>query len=262
MKNSLVQRYADLTFIIFIATFIILLTIYIVNGPNFQFLISELGGILTGFGAIAAVLVASQKLTSLRKQRFIESINMERRKWLNELRTSFNEYFAVAEKIAKFENGKESIEDEKWLKSELSKTDNYIRLLINPTEPHLIILINLMSNHPFDDDFNKHSFYKNLSKHDWFKLLEIIMQVVLKTEWKIIKIETKDGKEVNETYKARIMEQTTNKIFKNTDFAYMLIFVLDDLKTLHGRMSSQEKNANYLFTKNKIIHWINKQIKQ
>ncbi|MBM7696916.1 hypothetical protein JOD44_002056 [Salimicrobium jeotgali] len=172
------------------------------------------GALITGLVAAIATYIAFDRLDAYHSQRYIESINTERREWLNNLRITCKDYYFLAENLYTNSNVMPSCEKRK-IENQLHEKIIYLKLLTNPKEEHVKVLHKL-TKEIYDNVKNKNKAEKenncnNSSGDDniktLFNQLETTMQIILKTEWSIIKQETKKGEELND-------EEKQNKMIK------------------------------------------------
>lgn len=167
---------------------------------------------ITLFGVIATLVVSSTNLilTHLNKKKgdYISSINNERRQWLNSIRKAFSEFNKLGYSLAmKKRRVNDILDDEKW--EDIIFQGNHIELFLNPNEKVVKLFLEhrdsmlhlLMSRGNFD--FNSYSMLA--------EKVAYLQQIILKSEWKIIKMEIQKGKELNDVDK----EETVLKIAKS-----------------------------------------------
>lgn len=163
--------------------------------------------------------LGEKNLKALEQRRYIDAISVERIKWINEMREKSSEFLKVthlqSNDFLRWRNAdiKEIKQDMLMERSaEIASLCNQINLLLNPTDfisKELIVLQNevsvLLSN-------------SKLSEFDFEKLKEKIIdigylyQVIIRTEWKRIKEENKDGTELSEERMNKLYFNTAKKI--------------------------------------------------
>lgn len=144
------------------------------------------------YGVIATLIIGIFNLKNSKGDRYIDSINAERVKWINKIRELFSEYdkiaFLMGENIT---CGRHS--ENKELSKELVYLNNHIELFLNPTEVitrEVIKLQDNISRSVKSGNINSQQLEEQLYN------LHYLQQVILKSEWKRIKNETKKGKEI------------------------------------------------------------------
>ncbi|MGF2616353.1 hypothetical protein FZC84_01045 [Rossellomorea vietnamensis] len=140
------------------------------------------------------------------KQRFIETISMQRVQWINSVRDNFSHLSKITYTMADIRERKEPIPD--TLKNELYYYVNHLELFLNPTEDITKVFIELkdkVSHYLLSDTAYSSSLYEELMHN-----LHYVEQVILKAEWKRLKIETLEGTEVRKMKK--IHRKTARKI--------------------------------------------------
>lgn len=141
------------------------------------------------YGVLATLIIATINLKNSKGDRYIDSINAERVNWINKIRELFSEYDKVA--FLMFENNNQSkFSENDELHKELIYLNNHIELFLNPTEVITKELIKIQNQ--ISLDIIK---VRNVFEEDFYDL-HYLQQVVLKSEWKRIKKETKKGKEM------------------------------------------------------------------
>lgn len=156
--------------------------------------------------------------SSLDKQRLIDSISAQRIEWINKLRDTFvefNKYTHTYSMLRFSQNfGKNLGYNHVTDYQNIIGVKNHIELLLNPNEYftekllfHLDGLIN--SLHSSDVDFNIIEYNKQK------KRISFIQQVILKSEWKRIKTETENGKQVSDKEMNDIFIIVAKKIDKD-----------------------------------------------
>lgn len=147
------------------------------------------------YGVIATLIVAIINLRNSKGDRYIDSINAERVNWINKIRELFSEYDKIAYIMGEnIDKGTSKINENGELYKELIYYNNHIELFLNPTEvitKEIIKLQDTISNNLLYDDPTK---IEQLPEE--LLNLHYLQQVVLKSEWKRIKRETKKGKEI------------------------------------------------------------------
>lgn len=202
----------------------------------------QAGSVMTGTAAIVGVYIAYNRLSAYHQQRYIESINVERRQWLNTLRDSMDAYLNIATHLY-INNEMVHSREEAQLENDLEKQVNYIKLLLNPLETINITLIHLMENAPTEKKMNKDPLvYSNdiVSEGSWINAIELCMQLILKAEWKIIKEETRYGQELKSKAKDCITQCTAKDIFSVEDEHIISLFIRDGSYNNHHLLEEQK----------------------
>lgn len=220
-KNN--KKSKNLIYILCAVVFIPLVLTIIPRIFNYSTLLEPrgAGAIITALVAAVAAYIAYDRLEAYHSQRYIESINTERREWLNTLRVTCKEYYSLAETLYDNPNSMSSLKQRK-LEGQLSEKIIYLKLLTNPKEEHIKVLHKLMEEPPVNrmnennvennvncgSDFDKQK--KRIVKK-WLKHIESTMQIILKTEWSIIKEETNRGRELEGIEKkSKLIEAISN----------------------------------------------------
>lgn len=158
--------------------------------------------------------LGEKNLKALEQRRYIDAISAERIKWINNLRDNFSDFLknVTLQKgdIVKLANEKQNVDEDKMEErlSDMMYTGNHIFLLLNPTEPICKEIIKLQIEIVTAlERFNDIEFdYDKVG--DLVEDLVFLYQVVLKAEWKRVKVENEKGEEVD--------QETTNRIYKET----------------------------------------------
>ncbi|MEH6948306.1 hypothetical protein V7068_14795 [Bacillus sp. JJ634] len=127
------------------------------------------------------------------KQRLIEVVSTQRVEWINKVRENFSLYSQQIHKIALIRSNNKALTDD--LLCELTYLDNLILLLLNPREvitKNFIKHKKILSKYVLNDkgDFRFEEYSKMIEN------LHFIEQVILKSEWGRLKIESMSGSEV------------------------------------------------------------------
>ncbi|MDZ4607580.1 hypothetical protein ORM91_11875 [Bacillus cereus] len=157
-----------------------------------------------------------------KEQRFIETINAERVKWINTLRDTFSEYNKIAyiqlNVLSDLQfKGASTYESE--LK-QLIYLHNHIDLFLNPAESitkKFCDIKNIVTKDLHSDTPNQNVNYGNVGL--LLEDLHFLQQVILKSEWKRVKEENMIGKEItdqrmNEIY-VSIAQKIDNERYNN-----------------------------------------------
>ncbi|RVT56436.1 hypothetical protein [Niallia taxi] len=147
------------------------------------------------YGVLATLAVALWNLKNSKGDRYIDSINAERVKWINTVRDLFSEFDKTAYLMGQNILMGKSSENE-ILKKELIFLSNQMELFLNPTEviskavidKKNSVVLALMAFNPTIDGREQGLFLFDL---------RYLQQVILKSEWKRVKKETQKGKEVS-----------------------------------------------------------------
>ncbi|RKD71376.1 hypothetical protein ATL39_2772 [Sinobaca qinghaiensis] len=173
---------------------------------------NEAGAIMTPIIAALIAYIAYDRLNALHSQRYIESINLERREWLNRLRTTCKEYYVLAENL--YNNPNLILPSKKKeMENQLNEKRIYLKLLTNPKEEHVKALHNIMEKISVNN-INKsnncccNNCKKSSNVEEFLKQLESTIQIILKTEWSIIKEETRKGRELENIEKEKKLIKT------------------------------------------------------
>ncbi|GKU82916.1 hypothetical protein [Niallia sp. NCCP-28] len=195
-------------------------------------LVALLGSGLTFFGTKKSIKAAkessdasnqtSERLAILEaetqsKQRLIEVVSTQRVQWINSLRENFSQLARVTYQMTNLRERNEDVPNE--LDIELNYYVNHIELFLNPTEEltKTFIVIKdtvgnyLMSHAPFD-----------IRRYGaMMQDLHYLQQVILKSEWRRLKLESTTGTEVDdmeEIHKMiakKINENNYNRLLRN-----------------------------------------------
>lgn len=141
------------------------------------------------------------------KQRLIDTVSIQRVEWINNVRVNFSQHSKITYSIALKRAKNEEIPVE--LLQELVYFVNHIELFLNPTEiitKEFITQKDLVSNYILEDrsPFSWEIYSRQMHN------LHYIEQVILKSEWKRLKVESKNGSEVDDMEK--IHKDTAKKI--------------------------------------------------
>ncbi|EJS54402.1 hypothetical protein IC9_01735 [Bacillus toyonensis] len=169
--------------------------------------------------------LGEKNLKALEQRRYIDAISIERVKWINNLRDNFSDFLKnvnlqlgdilklISEKQknnedVKLESDKQKVDKDKMRErlGEIMYVGNHNFLLLNPTEP-ICKKIRKLQLQIFEslEKFNGSEF-DNEKVRKLVDELSFCYQVVLKAEWKRVKEENKEGKEIN--------QETLNGIYK------------------------------------------------
>lgn len=215
-------------------------------------IISFIGVILTAFitarnvnktNKIAKSL-GEKNLNALEQRRYIDAISTERVKWINNLRDNFSNFLKNVNlqmgDIYKIENEKQKnnedskIESKKQKDNEDSKIEsekqkdnedkmrerlgeimyigNHIYLLLNPTEPICKKIRKLQIQIFKSLESYNGSGFDGENVQEVVDELSFYYQVVLKAEWKRVKEENTNGKEINQERMDSIYKETSENI--------------------------------------------------
>ncbi|MCY7691125.1 hypothetical protein MH111_11780 [Bacillus altitudinis] len=147
-----------------------------------------------------AILTAVITYKNVSRNAVVNTLTKERIEWLNKLRKAFSDFNELVYTIGRCQD----TDERKILITRLMTKENYIRLLLNPSEKTGEILFQRL------DDIKKMLASYTLRIKS-FEDIEFLQQVILKAEWKRISIEAKKGKvkyrsEVNEIYRSKALE--------------------------------------------------------
>ncbi|WP_223588964.1 hypothetical protein [Neobacillus bataviensis] len=141
------------------------------------------------------------------KQRLIDTVSTQRVEWINKVRENFSEFSKVAYNLALVRSKEEKIQEE--LQYDLYYLINHIELSLNPTETitkKFVEKKNNLSTYLLND----REPFSWVLYSEFMNELHYIEQVILKSEWKRLKEETKSGSEVDDM--EIIHKQTALKI--------------------------------------------------
>ncbi|SEB27557.1 hypothetical protein [Paenibacillus sp. 276b] len=157
------------------------------------------GDILTLFASLTAALCTLLTLWQLNssqgKQRLIETVTKQRIEWINKIRLCFSEYSELMERIPVERTTDNKIGE---LQFKLSYLCTHIDMLLNPKEivtQRYIEKRDQIKRYLWDD-YSKE--YSPVEYYSMMQDLQYLQQVILKSEWKRLKRESRSGKEVND----------------------------------------------------------------
>lgn len=180
-----------------------------------------IAAIFTLIGAIIAAVVAlvssivTTYFTSMtqNKQRIIGAITTQRIEWINSVRGVFTEFLSIIHiLVAKepiFKSKAELLRSSDWEQYIILKSKLF--LYLNPREDVYknIEKLEYSIRTYFTNDREQQSM-KNL--YTDLKFLEQEFQIVLKSEWKVVKQETRKGRELTYMEKEKIFEEAKQTI--------------------------------------------------
>lgn len=149
--------------------------------------IIAIGGVIITLVLGIYNLVSSKSINS--KNKFIDTVTVERIKWLEKLRTDISKFSGLTSFWSKSLRGTDSQESHEVLK-EIDTLKVMIKLRLNPNGKYDKQIIELLDKIPsLTDKTNLLELDKELNQ------LTIISQKLLKEEWDRVKKESKRGKE-------------------------------------------------------------------
>ncbi|MED1302944.1 hypothetical protein BK704_12280 [[Bacillus thuringiensis] serovar konkukian] len=207
-------------------------------------IISFSGVILTAFITVwnvnktnkIAKDLGEKNLNALEQRRYIDAISAERVKWINEFREKSSEFLKVANlqatDLLKFKDAIENKVDISGINqdaqiersSEIDGVCNQINLLLNPNDIfsyYLVVLQNEVA-----DDLRNNNILKFNFEQVKVKVEDIgyLYHVIIRSEWKRIKEENKNGAELSEEK----MHEIYNEIAKKLDEKAYRKFIKED----------------------------------
>lgn len=155
--------------------------------------------------------IGELNIGELEKRRFIDTISGQRIDWINKLRDTFVEYNKLSHTYSMYVFSKQNKSDFDYggMYQEIIAVKNHIELLLNPEElfsENLIKLLNQLIDSLHSHDFNMEKYKENK------EVISYIQQVILKSEWKRIKVETEKGRQITDTEMKQIFEKIGKKI--------------------------------------------------
>ncbi|KOR78372.1 hypothetical protein AM232_07795 [Bacillus sp. FJAT-21352] len=157
--------------------------------------------------------IGQDNIKSLEKRRFIDTISAQRIEWINNIRKEFVEFNKLSHTMSMVllsikTQGKNLNYNFGNNYQDISAIKNHIELLLNPNEllsrKIIIYLDKIIDN--LASEFNM-DIYKKDRKYLYF-----IQQVILKSEWKRIKVETERGEQITEEEMTQIFFEVGKKI--------------------------------------------------
>ncbi|NGY82220.1 hypothetical protein F6Y03_10940 [Bacillus megaterium] len=183
---------------------------------------------LTLLGVIATFFVGIWNLKLAKGNRFTSSINVERLKWINNIREVFSQFnknchmYADAVLGMQYNNGaqvtEEDIKRAEHIFYEILYYLDLIKLYTNPTEllsHKLYLAMKEMKSELSDESFNKDRF------EDIKDNIHYYQQVILKAEWKRMKKEARLGRELGEEEMKEIFISTSSDIDNERYFKFL-----------------------------------------
>lgn len=155
--------------------------------------------------------IGELNIGELEKRRFIDTISGQRIEWINKLRGTFVEFNKLSHTYSMFVFSNQSNSDFNFggIYQEIIAAKNHIDLLLNPEElfsKYLMKYLNLLIDSLHSHDFNMETYKKNE------EMISYIQQVILKSEWKRIKVETEKGRQITDMEMKQIFEGIGKKI--------------------------------------------------
>ncbi|PEX50224.1 hypothetical protein COJ42_13585 [Bacillus cereus] len=172
--------------------------------------------------------LGEKNLKALEQRRYIDAISAERVKWINEFREKSSEFLKVANlqatDLLKFKDAIENKVDISGINqdahiersSEIDGVCNQINLLLNPNDIFSYYLV-VLQNEVADDLRNN-----NILKFDFEQVkvkvedIGYLYQVIIRSEWKRIKEENKNGAELSEEKMHEIYTEMAKKLDEKT----------------------------------------------
>lgn len=181
--------------------------------------------ILTLLGFVVTIILGIANLYASQKTRYINNINSERIKWINSLRehfSNFNKNFYIFANVQKEAGqGRELSVEESYIYPEVIYYSDLIELYLNPRELVSKKIINLQR-------IIKKTLVEENFDFDMIKIMNgdihYYQQVILKAEWKRLKLEVRYGREIDEKETREIYIETA--CFINND-RYMRLLKSD-----------------------------------
>ncbi|PAF34223.1 hypothetical protein CHH69_16975 [Terribacillus saccharophilus] len=156
----------------------------------------------------AARKTSRDTISNLEQRRYIDAISIQRIDWINKLRDHFIAFNSAVQEINTLNI---DTYHDNYLKA--LHEMNYIALLLNTTEVESKTLLGLMHNMTRELDErldNVHSLKEYKQKIDGFALrITESQQIILKSEWKRVKEETRIGRELKEVEFSEIVRRIT-----------------------------------------------------
>ncbi|MCM3716631.1 hypothetical protein M3202_21550 [Alkalihalobacillus oceani] len=155
--------------------------------------------------------IGELNIGELEKRRFIDTISGQRIEWINKLRDTFVEFNKLSHTYSMyvFSNQNKSDFNYGGIYQEIIAVKNHIELLLNPEElfsENLMKYINQLIDSLHSHDFNMENYKENK------EVISYIQQVILKSEWKRIKVETEKGRQITNKEMKRIFKKIGKKI--------------------------------------------------
>lgn len=173
-------------------------------------------------GILAAIINVVLNLRNIRiskEERFIDTINAERVKWINTVRDAFSEYLKLTNiqmnDFHKWQNdGVEDSELKEIRKRsfDITYSNNQIYLLLNHTEPVIKKLLELQKDITNVLCRNNITGFSSVQITNWAEDVGYLQQVILKAEWRRVKEENKIGTEITDERMNEIYMSTAQKM--------------------------------------------------
>lgn len=173
-------------------------------------------------GILAAIINVILNLRNIRiskEERFIDTISVERVKWINNVRDAFSNYLKLTNiQMNDFHQlqleDKEIAEGDEIRKRsfEITYSKNHIFLLTNQTEPVIKKLMELQQQMTAILCSNDISKFDIDQVSDLADDVGYLQQVVLKAEWRRVKEENRIGTEITDERMSEIFMSTAQKI--------------------------------------------------
>ncbi|MCM2674077.1 hypothetical protein [Alkalicoccobacillus plakortidis] len=179
---------------------------WIIKNAQVSDLVAFFAVIVTFLGFIVTIVVVILNLLSNKKNLYVNTISTERIKWLNSLREKFADYNNTSFSI-KHRQDENRILRDNGLETkgydlneesrELIHKKNLIILYLNPSE----IISKALSNVMVSDYYNIVNPKTTSASEETLLIQDKIMdiqQIILKSEWKRLKLEQEKGRELDE----------------------------------------------------------------
>ncbi|WP_096550372.1 hypothetical protein [Ureibacillus thermosphaericus] len=160
--------------------------------------------------------ISEKNIETLEKRRFIDAISMQRIEWINKLRDKFVEFISICTDLGMLTDSDISqrvkITDSEYKEkvTRLAAIKADIEFLLNPTEFFSIKLNQYILKIIDTLDKRDQSVFNTYMSN--MQIIIFIGQVILKSEWKRIKVETEKGREIDEVEMAKIFNNVAEKI--------------------------------------------------
>lgn len=195
----------------------------IFNGLAIQVQVAIITGLIGFIVTIINYTMGKKNIKLLVQKRYIDTISAERIKWIEKTRDAFVEFTRLTTEISimadlvKKEKITEIDEHNKIISiiALMNATMDRINLLLNPTE---LFSRKLKEKQKELTEFLLEDLFREFEQEKYHALLndiEYINHVILKSEWKRIKEETKLGDHISEKRMEEILKEVAIKISKD-----------------------------------------------
>ncbi|AOU01227.1 hypothetical protein CU084_17675 [Bacillus velezensis] len=170
---------------------------------------------ITLMGIIITALITHR---NAKRNALVETISKQRIEWVNDLRAKFVDFNTLADqyylavKMLTNETDNEPKFDFTEKYHSLGRTKNNIELLLNPSEVFAGLLTNNL------DEVVKLFFKDDFKIEDYEELInsvEFYQQLILKSEWKRVKTEIVQGRELTTKEVRKIYEKIARKLSRH-----------------------------------------------